>query len=94
MKVSASRTIEKKPREFKSYHPTAENIFFIVSRQKSTAILIQIGYPSIDISNLTFQVRAWNNEYCFNGRFVKDSSGTVQIVRKYCVPGVLEPWPG
>jgi len=41
------------------------------------------GYPSIDISNLTFRVRAWNKEYCFDGAFIKDSSGTIQIVRKY-----------
>ena len=41
------------------------------------------GYSSIDISNLTFQVRTWDKKYCFNGMFIKDSSGTVQIVRKY-----------
>lgn len=41
------------------------------------------GYPSVDISNLTFRVRAWNKEYCFDGAFIKDSSGTVQIVKNY-----------
>lgn len=41
------------------------------------------GYPSIDISNLTFRVRGWNKKYCFDGAFIKDSSGTVQIVKKY-----------
>ena len=41
------------------------------------------GYLFIDMSNLTFQVRAWDKKYCFNGMFIKDSSGTVQIVRKY-----------
>lgn len=40
------------------------------------------GYPSMDISNLTFRVRAWHIEYCFDGMFIKDSFGTVQIVRK------------
>lgn len=40
-------------------------------------------YSSIDIRNMTFQVRAWDKKYCFNGMFIKDSSGTVQIVREY-----------
>ena len=39
------------------------------------------GYLSIDIRNLTFRVRAWDKKYCFDGKFVKDESGAVQIVR-------------
>lgn len=40
-------------------------------------------FPRIDICNLSFSVRAWNKEYCFDGVFIKDSSGIVQIVKKY-----------
>lgn len=40
------------------------------------------GHSSADISHLTFQVRAWDKKYCFNGEFTKDPSGAVQIVRK------------
>lgn len=40
-------------------------------------------YLSFDISKLTFRVRAWDKKYCFDGMFVKNSSGTVQIVRKH-----------
>ena len=41
------------------------------------------GYSSVDICNLTFQVRGWKKECCFDGAFIKDSSGTVQIVKTY-----------
>lgn len=41
------------------------------------------GTLSIDIGNLTFQVRAWDKKYCFDGMFIKDHSGALQIVKKY-----------
>lgn len=47
------------------------------------SLLSYFGYLSIDISNLTFRVRAWDKKYCFDGMFIKDQSGTVQIVKEY-----------
>lgn len=40
------------------------------------------GYLPFDIKNMTFRVRAWDKKYCFDGQFVQEASGTVQIVRR------------
>ncbi len=40
------------------------------------------GYSHLDISNLTFRVYAWDNRYCFEGSFVKNSPDNVEILRK------------
>ncbi len=41
------------------------------------------GYPNYDISHLTFQVYAWDKEYCFEGSFKKTNSKAVEIIKKY-----------
>ena len=41
------------------------------------------GYPHLDLTNLTFKVRAWNACYCFDAHFEKDDSGNVTIVKKF-----------
>ena len=41
------------------------------------------GYPHLDLTNLTFRVRAWNARYCFDGYFEKSQYGTINIARKY-----------
>ena len=40
-------------------------------------------YPSGAFSKLTFQVRAWDKKYCFDGAFVKKPFGSVQIIKTY-----------
>ena len=46
------------------------------------------GYPHLDLTNLTFKVRAWNACYCFDGYFEKSESGAIEIRKKYvkCTP--------
>ena len=46
------------------------------------------GYPHLDLTNLTFKVRAWNARYCFDGYFEKSESGLIEIRKKYvkCTP--------
>jgi hypothetical protein len=46
------------------------------------------GYPHLDLTNLTFKVRAWNARYCFDGYFEKSESGAIEIRKKYvkCTP--------
>lgn len=51
------------------------------------------GYPNIDISNLTFKVRAWNNQYCFDGCFHKNDYGTIDIVKNIIVPSTAKCTP-
>ncbi len=41
------------------------------------------GYPHLDLTNLTFKVRAWNTRYCFDGYFEKSESGVIEIRKKY-----------
>ena len=41
------------------------------------------GYPHLDLTNLTFKVRAWNACYCFDGYFEKSESGAIEIRKKY-----------
>ncbi len=41
------------------------------------------GYSDSDISHLTFQVYAWDKEYCFEGSFNKQNSRAVEIIKKY-----------
>ena len=41
------------------------------------------GYLHLDLTNLTFKVRAWNVRYCFDAHFEKDDSGNVTIVKKF-----------
>ncbi len=41
------------------------------------------GYPNYDMSHLTFQVYAWDKEYCFEGSFKKTGSETVETIKKY-----------
>ncbi len=41
------------------------------------------GYPHIDLTNLTFKVRAWNTCYCFDGYFEKSESNTINIIKKH-----------
>ena len=41
------------------------------------------GDPHLDLTNLTFKVRAWNACYCFDAHFEKDDSGNVTIVKKF-----------
>ena len=46
------------------------------------------GYPHLDLTNLTFKVRAWNARYCFDGYFEKSETGAIEIRKKYvkCTP--------
>ena len=46
------------------------------------------GYLHLDLTNLTFKVRAWNVRYCFDGYFEKSESGAIEIRKKYvkCAP--------
>ena len=46
------------------------------------------GYLHLDLTNLTFKVRAWNARYCFDGYFEKSESGAIEIRKKYvkCTP--------
>ena len=46
------------------------------------------GYLHLDLTNLTFKVRAWNAHYCFDGYFEKSESGVIEIRKKYvkCTP--------
>ena len=46
------------------------------------------GYPHLDLTNLTFKVRAWNARYCFDGYFEKSESGAIEVRKKYvkCTP--------
>ena len=46
------------------------------------------GYPHLDLTNLTFKVRAWNTRYCFDGYFEKSETGAIEIRKKYvkCTP--------
>lgn len=41
------------------------------------------GYRCLDLTNLTFKVRAWDTRYCFDGFFAKRESGAIEIIRKY-----------
>ena len=41
------------------------------------------GYPHLDLTNLTFRIRAWDTRYCFDGHFEKSGCGAINIVRKY-----------
>ena len=43
----------------------------------------RFGYICCDLTNFTFKVRAWDTRYCFDGRFEKTDSGTVEIVKTY-----------
>jgi hypothetical protein len=40
------------------------------------------GYPHLDLTNLTFKVRAWNACYCFDGYFEKSETGAIEIRKK------------
>ena len=46
------------------------------------------GYLHLDLTNLTFKVRAWNARYCFDGYFEKSETGAIEIRKKYvkCTP--------
>ena len=46
------------------------------------------GYPHLDLTNLTFKVRAWNARYCFDGYFEKSETGAIETRKKYvkCTP--------
>lgn len=41
------------------------------------------GYKDIDMSEYTFEARAWNKTYCFNGSFKKDKSGKISLVKEF-----------
>ncbi len=40
-------------------------------------------YPKNDLSNLTFRIYAWNKSFCYEGSFIKRTSGQIDIVKKY-----------
>ena len=46
------------------------------------------GYSYLDLTNLTFKVRAWDARYCFDGYFENSDSKSINIVKKYvkCTP--------
>ncbi len=41
------------------------------------------GYQNIDMSEYTFEVRAWNKKYCFNGSFEMTDSGKIAIIKNF-----------
>lgn len=41
------------------------------------------GYQNIDMSEYTFEVRAWNKKYCFNGSFIKNDSDKISIIKSF-----------
>ena len=46
------------------------------------------GYTYLDLTNLTFKVRAWDARYCFDGYFEKSDFNTIKIIKKHmkCAP--------
>ena len=53
-----------------------DNISYETIRQYS-------GYQNIDMSEYTFEVRAWNKKYCFDGSFKKNDSGEISIMKAF-----------
>jgi len=45
----------------------------------------RFGYPHLDLTGLTFSVRAWDARYCFDAHFEKSDCGNVEIKRKYVI---------
>ena len=41
------------------------------------------GYPHLDLTDLTFKIRAWDSRYCFDGYFEISECGAINIVKKY-----------
>lgn len=41
------------------------------------------GYHNIDMSKYTFEVRAWNKRYCFNGSFKMTNSGKISVIKDF-----------
>lgn len=41
------------------------------------------GYQNIDMSEYTFEVRAWNKKYCFNGSFIKNDYDKISIIKSF-----------
>lgn len=41
------------------------------------------GYPHLDLTNLTFKVRAWDTRYSFDGYFENGGSNSINIIKKY-----------
>ncbi len=54
-----------------------------VSNITYDSIRKHFGYIGYDISRLTFQVYAWDKEYCFEGSFKKSGSNVIEIIKKY-----------
>ena len=46
------------------------------------------GYPHLDLTNLTYKVRAWDTRYCFDGFFDNSDSNSINIIKRYvkCTP--------
>ena len=43
----------------------------------------RFGYSHLDLTDLTFKVRAWDVRYCFDGFFEKSESGSIEIRKKH-----------